>query len=266
MFTSLDNLRQDLYNEKLERGNRENTICVACYDLILGPLNEDNVKLHLLKRNTENGTEFCCAKGWNQTSILVSLLMFERQERLKKSQDRILSESVCKCNSLSDARNITRPRRPSVHLTAGVQPITDGHEPPFTVGNWVSQGPTSHTNDIHVDDSRIFINTSGLYFLYSQIFFSDLYNDQAQSNRTHTFYHYVYRFNYIYPNDGQELLLKSVRTQCWAKNKIYSDYTSYTAGVFRLNKGDQIFVKVSQIRLISRDRQASFFGVALMYP
>ncbi|CAG2233190.1 CD253 [Mytilus edulis] len=135
---------------------------------------------------------------------------------------------------------------------------------PFTVGNWVSQGPTSHTNDILVDDSRIFINTSGLYFVYSQIFFSDLY--KALSNKSHTFYHYVYRFNHIYPNDGQELLLKSVRTECWAKSKFFGDYTSYTAGVFRLNVGDQIFVKVSQIRLMSRDRQASFFGVALMYP
>ena len=137
---------------------------------------------------------------------------------------------------------------------------------PFTVGNWVSQGPTSHTNDILVDDSRIFINTSGLYFVYSQIFFSDLYKGQALSNKSHTFYHYVYRFNHIYPNDGQELLLKSVRTECWAKSKFFGDYTSYTAGVFRLNVGDQIFVKVSQIRLMSRDRQASFFGVALMYP
>lgn len=264
MFTSLNHLRHDLYNVKLERRNRENTMCVPCYDLILGPLEKDNAKLHLLKRTMENDIEICCAKGSNQTSILVSL-MFERQERLKKTKDRILSESECKCNSSSDTRNITRLKRPSAHLTAGVQPITVNREPPFTVSNWISKGPTSHTNDIHVDDSRIIINTSGLYFVYSQIFFSDLYRGQAQSNGSHALYHYVYRFNYIYPNDGQELLLKSVRTQCWAENKIFGDYTSYTAGVFKLNAGDQIFVKVSQIRLISRDGQASFFGAALMY-
>ena len=133
---------------------------------------------------------------------------------------------------------------------------------PYTVHNWIEEAPTAHASGIKVQDSQIIVNKSGLYLVYSQILFSDLYKGQSTLNTSQVLYHYVYRWNVIYPNGGQELLLKSVRTQCWAENRVYGDYTSYTSGVFQLNSGDQLFVKASKIEKMSKKPHASFFGLA----
>lgn len=138
-------------------------------------------------------------------------------------------------------------------------PIAGGS--PYTVHNWIEEAPTAHASGIKVQDSQIIVNSSGLYFIYSQILFSNLYKGQSALNTSQVLYHYVYRWNVIYPNGGQELLLKSVRTQCWAENRVYGDYTSYASGVFKLNSGDQLFVKASKIDKMSRDPHASFFGI-----
>ena len=138
--------------------------------------------------------------------------------------------------------------------------ITGGS--PYTVHNWTEEAPTAHASGIKVQDSQIIVNKSGLYLVYSQILFSNMYKGQSTVNTSQVLYHYVYRWNVIYPNGGQELLLKSVRTQCWAVNRLYGDYTSYTSGVFKLNCGDQLFVKASKLDKMSRDPHASFFGIA----
>ncbi|CAC5420618.1 unnamed protein product [Mytilus coruscus] len=181
----LNKLQGNLEEEKAERKDKSNTLCLPCNDLILGPLEHDNENIKLLNRKQEDGIQVCCAKGFNQTSILMDLL-FKRREKLHHAQN----------------------------------------------------------------------------YQYHQIFFSNLYKGQTTSNTSQALYHYVYRWNVFYPNDGNELLLKSVRTQCWAENRVYGDYTSYTSGVFKLSAGDNLYVKASKLDLISRDPKASFFGIA----
>lgn len=133
---------------------------------------------------------------------------------------------------------------------------------PYTVKNWIKDGSLAHFSGIEVQDSRVIVSRPGLYLVYSQILFTNLYKGQTTQNTSQTLYHYVHRWNINYPNDGTEMLLKSVRTQCWAENKLYGDYTSYTAGVFKLNVGDNLYVKTSTLDLMARDQQTSFFGVA----
>lgn len=74
LFVKLLMVRTDLNNEKLERLQNSNTFCLPCNDLLLGPLEEDNGNLNLLSRQIEDGIEICCAKGWNQTSIIMDLV------------------------------------------------------------------------------------------------------------------------------------------------------------------------------------------------
>lgn len=128
------------------------------------------------------------------------------------------------------------------------------------VRNWLTVDPVAHIRGVQLRNDRVRVNNSGLYYLYSQVYFLSLYFGGNSPGAT-TLYHYVYRYNVIYPNGGEELLLKSVRTQCWDRNKEYDDYTSFTGGVFRLNVGDEIYVKVSNISQVSQDPKATFFGM-----
>lgn len=74
LFVILLMVQKDLNNEKLERLQKLNTFCLPCNDLLLGPLEEDNENLNLLSRQIQDEIEICCAKGWNQTSIIMDLV------------------------------------------------------------------------------------------------------------------------------------------------------------------------------------------------
>ena len=73
-FVMLTKLQEELNDEKAERKDKSNTLCLPCNDLILGPLEHDNENIKLLNRKKEDGILVCCAKGSNQTSILMDLV------------------------------------------------------------------------------------------------------------------------------------------------------------------------------------------------
>ena len=260
LFVMLFDLQYKLESETSERRKESNKLCMPCNELYLGPLEEDNENLNLLSREIDDGVEVCCAKGWNQTSILIEVF-FKRREKLNHANDIIQSESNCKCNT-SDSNDVTNDNSPRTagHLLMGVQPDKTGSSP-YTVRNWIRTGATTHASGIQVKDSQIIIDASGLYLVYSQIYFNSVYKGQPLQNTSQVLYHYVYRWNIIYPNGGHELLLKSVRTQCWAENRVYGDYTSYTAGVFKLNAGDNLYVQSSNLEILSREQHATFIGI-----
>lgn len=82
-----------------------------------------------------------------------------------------------------------------------------------------------------------------------------------ETDTPYPLYHYVYRYNVIYPNDGEQLLMKSVRTPCWSQQKsVHGDYTSYTAAAIRMVAGDEVYVMVSNISMVSPFPEASFLG------
>ena len=73
-FVMLTKLQDELEAEKTERKDKSNTLCLPCNDLILGPLEHDNENIKLLDSKEEDGIQVCCAKGSNQTSILMDLV------------------------------------------------------------------------------------------------------------------------------------------------------------------------------------------------
>lgn len=75
-----------------------------------------------------------------------------------------------------------------------------------------------------------------------------------------TLSHQVLRYNYIYPL-GNEVLLKNHLSQCWARNKSYGRYTSYVGASLRLNKGDKVYVTVSNTEYITQEPALSYFGM-----
>ncbi|WAR24803.1 hypothetical protein MAR_038472 [Mya arenaria] len=93
------------------------------------------------------------------------------------------------------------------------------------------------------DKKYLVILSTGRYFLYSQV-------GTASQNKSHA---------------TDQRLLRSDLTQCWGKDKDYGRYTSYAGASVMLNKGDKIYVKVTQIELLSRgERSLTYFGLLKM--
>lgn len=239
-----------------------NEMCVPCTDIQLGPFEEDNIQMREFELNRKNGLNVCCAKSPSQTSKLIDLLFLKR--RKVECAKEFLNDQNSSCNSSNSSfpKN-NKTAMATAHLLVGLQnPSNSYGKGPVPIRNWSSADPVAHASGLILRKDRIKINASGLYFLYSQVYFTAIFSDgRHKANESLTIYHYMYRYNVIYPNGGEQLLFKSVKTECWAKTKEYSDFTSYTGGAIFLNAGDEVYIKVSDVSLISRDSKASFIGM-----
>ncbi|XP_062598005.1 tumor necrosis factor ligand superfamily member 10-like [Saccostrea cucullata] len=255
LFLLISDLRNKLANEIENQNSRQ--ICVPCADLKFGPFPEDNTHLSKLMRKVVNGVEVCCGGTPNQTSAILRLV-FEKRKNVTHARAMIQGQESLRARANATQRN---QNDVAAHLLIGPQFAAMSSElGQAAVRNWMTADPIAHVKGMQLGHDRIRINSSGLYYIYSQVYFLSQYFGGKSSGAT-TLYHYVYRYNVIYPNGGEELLLKSIRTQCWERNKDYDDYTSFTGGVFRLNVGDEIYVKVSNISQVSQDPKATFLGM-----
>lgn len=240
--------------------------CLPCGELYQGPFEEDNEELKKLITKEENGVQICCTKTAAQLSIMLNLFA-KRKQRENCAQESLEKENSTASACENTSAPITPPMRPngtiSAHLVVGGRhPQTDVDFQP--IRHWRQGMPGTHMSNINVtaENSRIVVPETGLYFLYSQVGFLIYYDeDQAQPISSQSIFHVVYRYNAIYPLDGSEELLRSVITQCWEKNKDYGRYTSYVGAAVKLNKGDQLYVKVSRIQDVNKGASTTYFGL-----
>lgn len=141
--------------------------------------------------------------------------------------------------------------------------ITSGDQNFQPIRQWKHGYPGAHLSNINVtaENSRIVVPETGVYFLYSQVGYLLYYDVVTETTSPQSLFHVVYRYNAIYPLDGTEELLRSVVTQCWEKNKDYGRYTSYVGASLQLNKGDQLYVKVSSIQSVDKGASSTYFGL-----
>ncbi|WAR24801.1 TNFL6-like protein [Mya arenaria] len=219
---------------------REPNVCLPCIEVERGPSPEDTPELKDLLKRVENGQEMCCIKTRAQYALLLNL--FWQRKHLEKCAREVLqneNQQPTSCNNTTSNDSISLPpTQPlygnvSAHLQAGSQ-----------LGNLV-------------------IPSTGRYFLYSQVGFLIYYKDGVTKQEPRSLFHFVYRRNHLYATDQQ--LLRSDLTQCWGEDKDYGRYTSYVGASVMLNKGDNIYVKVTQIELLSRgERSLTYFGLFKM--
>ena len=81
------------------------------------------------------------------------------------------------------------------------------------------------------------------------------------TNSPNSLSHYIYRYNIIYPHGGEERLIQNSLTKCIGENKQFGEYSSYLGALFHLRRGDEIFVKVSNLTLIFREPKLNYFGL-----
>ncbi|XP_033760527.1 tumor necrosis factor ligand superfamily member 6-like [Pecten maximus] len=256
LFIQVTNLKSTLNSEISAHAKDFGEVCLPCGELQLGPFEEDTPDLVLLEKVKSPDGDVCCAKSPNQTKILFELL-YQKKKMQEYRHDMLKSENV--------VDSAPKTNTVSAHLVvSGVQPaVADKSYGRYPIRNWSHDHVIANITGLSFQNDRLRINTSGLYFIYSQVYFDRMCNHVMQETNTpYPIYHYVYRFNVIYPNGGEQLLMKSVRTPCWTQEKsLHGDYTSYTAAAIRMAAGDEIYVMVSNISMVSPVPEASFLGL-----
>ncbi|KAK3576801.1 hypothetical protein CHS0354_002583 [Potamilus streckersoni] len=255
--TKLNNA-QSTYTQRLHDAQE---FCLPCVELIQGPFEEDNLPLRNLTRKTVDGIVTCCGRTPSQLSIILDLYIGQKQK--EKCAREILNLTSSPCANITSGRPIGT--QISAHLLVGLQEdssIGQGYQP---LRNWRHDNETTHISGMELLNDRLNIPESGLYFVYSQVGFEIHYNSNEDIiNEKQTLYHHLSRYNPVYPNGGSQTIGKGAATQCWEKFKDFGVYTSYTGATVKLNKGDQLYIIVSQVH-ISKDPKLTYFGAYKIY-
>uniref|UniRef100_A0A8C3UC99 Tumor necrosis factor ligand superfamily member 10 n=1 Tax=Catharus ustulatus TaxID=91951 RepID=A0A8C3UC99_CATUS len=138
----------------------------------------------------------------------------------------------------------------------------NGHK----INNWESSRKGhSFLYNVELRNGELVIPQTGFYYIYSQIYFRFRENEDSdllgQIRNPKQLVQYVYKQT-DYPEPI--LLMKSARTSCWSKKAEYGLYSIYQGGVFQLQRGDRIFVSVSNSDIVDMDKEASFFGAFMV--
>ncbi|XP_037360326.1 tumor necrosis factor ligand superfamily member 6 [Talpa occidentalis] len=96
------------------------------------------------------------------------------------------------------------------------------------------------------------INDTGLYFVYSKVYFRGQYCTNEPLN------HKVYARNSIYP---QDLVLMEERMMNYCMNGQMWARSSYLGAVFNLTSADHLYVNVSTLSLVNFEESKTFFGL-----
>ena len=120
---------------------------------------------------------------------------------------------------------------------------------------------THHRNSdvslrVDVAENCFYVKHPGYYFIYSQVTFTY----RAMTSGAGVQGHYVYRHSDVLPNDGNELLLRNSKTLN-SQGALFTETTSFTAGIHLLRAGDCVFVNVSDVTAVSHNPDTSFLGL-----
>ncbi len=107
--------------------------------------------------------------------------------------------------------------------------------------------------------------------MYSQLYFVDWSASKSEDEQKEVkptlkwpFYHALYRYNIIYPNSGEELMMASTQSHMQSDPYRPAEYTSYVAGALLLRAGDEVYVKSTNPHLLSHVPELNYFGLFLI--
>ncbi|XP_046337979.2 tumor necrosis factor ligand superfamily member 10-like [Haliotis rufescens] len=227
-------------------------VCLPCMDIVTTPFPEQDDNIHLLDRHFENRTMICCAKTPRQFSILFDKLL----ERKMKKKEVIAARREESRNQAAGPKSADTV---GAHLLAGLQKTVSTET---QVRSWLADRPLSFMHGLHLHADRLVVEHSGLYLVYSQVYFKVNMDDPSiQSHPPSLLGHLVHRYSVTIPNGGREDLLQAAHSCCGDDGDSLFLHTSHVMGVFQLSSRDEIYVTVSHPGLIYRDPTRSFLGV-----
>uniref|UniRef100_A0A667WHG9 Tumor necrosis factor n=1 Tax=Myripristis murdjan TaxID=586833 RepID=A0A667WHG9_9TELE len=132
------------------------------------------------------------------------------------------------------------------------------------------RGPAFAQGGFKLQDNKIIIPRTGLYFVYSQASFRVTCNDEDDNGNAGRHFtplsHTVLRFSDSIGGDAS--LMSVVRSAC--QSSAHEDSTRigegwynalYLGAVFQLNKGDKLWTETNQLAELETEGDKTFFGV-----
>ncbi|XP_067845858.1 tumor necrosis factor ligand superfamily member 6-like [Heptranchias perlo] len=175
---------------------------------------------------------------------VVCLLKLQNQlDKIKQGQ-----EDEGQQAKLTGPVEITKPPKIAAHLT-GMNFMRNSR-----TLVWEAIKGHAFTKGVHYKDKGLIIDEAGHFFIYSKVFFrgqeckSDMLLEQTVFKRTDR-----------YPKDLTLMVTRS-NTYCAVNSREWSK-SSFQAGIFKLFKGEHIYVNVSNPDLVNFDESNTFFGL-----
>ena len=152
-----------------------------------------------------------------------------------------------------------------IHITSSFYYLESGqnYQVATPVKGWTADRNPSFVVNVGFNDSRLIIQESGLYYVYSQLTMIEY--RQSTSGRDGpprtSIVHHIERWNVIYPDSGVERLLRHSESRAQTMRSPFTEYVTYVGGVVPLRAGDEIYVTVSDIDLVQSEAKSTYFGM-----
>ncbi|XP_074655868.1 uncharacterized protein LOC141909347 [Tubulanus polymorphus] len=245
----------------LKQDSRSLEFCVPCVNISSQPSIE-NKELDKLPKKYLNGKQLCCADSAEHLMIILRRAL-DRQlaiERTKGSLCQGTSSATGGFSASPPGTQCVRENVPAAHMVGHKYPA--GSEPkdePGVVVNWAQHERLGFRRSISYKEGtgKLQIPKDGKYYVYSQIRFIE-----HRPNRQFASYinHGIWRFNPM--SNHPELLLDRRQSNCqYSSTNTISEYSSYIGGIVQLNSGEELYVNVSNLAMVSQDPNANFFGL-----
>ncbi|CAL1530981.1 unnamed protein product [Lymnaea stagnalis] len=242
-------------------------LCLPCDDLLTGPSPDERSMLDKFTQKDSKTGLRCCV---DQPDELLELLKLYVEKRFR--QEMAKGTVYQRGNPPKTERlDPDQQLKPVAHLMMAQQDLQNiaqisGRQ--YYIGKWIHSEDIAFTSRVEYRHGRLVIPEDGYYYIYSQISFLemfDVHNNDAYGSKgssdSPSLSHYLYRYNILYHNGGEEKLAQNSITKCWGQSKTFGEYTSNLGAVLLLRNGDEIFIKVSNISMVATDPKLSYFGL-----
>lgn len=246
---------QPKVGEQISKILETEELCIPCDSVRLGPsVEEDKMLDTFIRRQTEQSGEECCVEKPKQLLALLELFVE------KRLLEEMAGGTIRPAHQSTSNRNITYAAHLMGYNRKIQQPGIPGNQ--FSIPNWIHEEDLAFTNGVQYRNGRLVVPEDGLYYVYSHVSFEENFGHGSSGSRSvsNSLSHYLYRYNIIYPNGGEELLIMNSLTKCWDENKQFGEYSSYLGALFKLRRRDELLVKVSNLTTIVTNHKINSFG------
>ncbi|XP_038569932.1 tumor necrosis factor ligand superfamily member 14-like [Micropterus salmoides] len=153
-------------------------------------------------------------------------------------------------------------QRPFAQLLGSSHPMDEQN-----VVQWVHEGGETITRNMDYNNGRLLVQKDGYYYLYSKVTL-EISNTAMECS---VFQHKVMKKTEAYGNPIE--LMRSKRVSCGTQrpssskpSSVENLWNSFLAGIFHLQKGDKIFVRLDNIKKMHEGSTDNLMGAFMIFP
>ncbi|KAM3933221.1 tumor necrosis factor ligand superfamily member 11 [Leptodactylus fuscus] len=145
---------------------------------------------------------------------------------------------------------------PAAHLTLGNS--TPGDSAIVHLRSWNHKQGWANIQNMSYNNGTLKVLQDGYYFVYANVCFRHHKAAPKITQETLQLMLYVCKSN----KSGRppENLMKGGSTAVWSNSTLFTFYSVYQGGIFKLLAGEEIFIKATHAALLDPAQEASYFG------